>query len=151
MGLDMYLSVRKFESRFADKYIEKNFYPKEFEELQDMIVKRNFCSKYTTCQVGYWRKANAIHKWFVNNCFTGDYKDYHGNPIKVTYEQLIELRNLCKEVLEDHDKAPKLLPTQDGFFFGSTEYDEWYFEDLEYTIDLIDAIERMYTNFNIQL
>lgn len=147
MGLDMYLSVKKYESRFDNnKPIEKDFYPKEFEELQEMIFNHNFCSKYTTCQIGYWRKANAIHKWFVENCFTGDYEDYHGEAIDVSYDKLIELRDLCKQVLEDHDKAYELLPTQDGFFFGSTEYSEWYFGDLEYTIDLIDAIERMYTN-----
>ena len=34
-------------------------------------------------------------------------------------------------VLEDHSQAEELLPTVDGFFFGSTEYDEGYFDDVE--------------------
>ena len=37
----------------------------------------------------------------------------------------------CKAVLEDHSKAEELLPTRAGFFFGSTEYDDWYFGDVE--------------------
>lgn len=28
-----------------------------------------------------------------------------------------------------------ILPTSSGFFFGSTEYDEWYYRDLENTIE----------------
>jgi hypothetical protein len=34
--------------------------------------------------------------------------------------------------------AKELLPTQAGFFFGSTDYDEYYYEDLVYTRDLLD-------------
>jgi hypothetical protein len=55
---------------------------------------------------------------------------------------LEELRNTCKTVLEDRTKAVELLPTQSGFFFGSTEYDEYYFDDLKDTIKIIEpAIE----------
>jgi len=33
------------------------------------------------------------------------------------------------------------LPTVSGFFFGGTEYDEWYYDSLGYTIDTIkDAL-----------
>ena len=45
----------------------------------------------------------------------------------------------CKDVLEHHTAdedggvayAEANLPTQAGFFFGSTEYDEWYFNDVK--------------------
>lgn len=36
------------------------------------------------------------------------------------------------------DKASYLLPTRDGFFFGGTEYDEYYFKDLEDTKDILE-------------
>lgn len=29
--------------------------------------------------------------------------------------------------------AERRLPTQEGFFFGGTEYDEWYVDDLKET------------------
>ncbi len=50
------------------------------------------------------------------------------------------MKDICKQVLEDRSKADELLPTRDGFFFGSTEYDEDYFEDLEETVAKIEAI-----------
>ena len=84
-----------------------------------------------------WRKANAIHKWFVNNVQDGvdDCGQY-----KVTKEQLIELRNVCDDVLTNNHLAEHLLPTQGGFFFGSVEYDDGYYYDLRETKSTIDYI-----------
>lgn len=42
-----------------------------------------------------------------------------------------ELLSKCEEVLLDHSKGPELLPTTPGFFFGSTDYDDLYYEDVE--------------------
>ena len=88
-------------------------------------------------EVGYWRKANQIHKWFVDNVQNGvdDCGEY-----KVTEEQLIELRDTCNQVLNDHSLAEELLPAQSGFFFGNTDYDEWYYNSLEYTVQTINEI-----------
>jgi hypothetical protein len=36
--------------------------------------------------------------------------------------------------------ADELLPSADGFFFGSTNYDEWYFKDLTNTIEIIETL-----------
>ena len=89
-------------------------------------------------QVGYWRKANAIHKWFVDNIQDGeDDCCYHR---EVTQEDLEELRDICNEILCNPDVAEDRLPTQDGFFFGDTQYNEWYIEDLRTTIDIIDEV-----------
>ena len=88
-------------------------------------------------EVGYWRKANQIHRWFVQNVQNGvdDCGEY-----KVTAEQLIQLYNICNEVLNDHSLAEELLPAQSGFFFGNTNYDDWYFNDVENTKRIIDEI-----------
>lgn len=86
-------------------------------------------------QVGYWRKQNAIHNWFVKNVQGGaDDCNYHE---EVTKEDLRELLRLCNSVLADIELADELLPTQGGFFFGSTEYDDWYKDGLQYTVDKI--------------
>lgn len=50
----------------------------------------------------------------------------------------MELRETCSAVLADHNKAEELLPTGSGFFFGGTDYDEYYFQDLEETVAIID-------------
>jgi hypothetical protein len=58
-------------------------------------------------------------------------------PAYLMREQLIELDTLCEQVLANHDLAEELLPTESGFFFGSTEYDEYYFGELEDTREII--------------
>lgn len=50
--------------------------------------------------------------------------------------------DLFKKVLDDHSLASELLPTQSGFFFGGTEYDEYYFLDLDYTYKLFVKINE---------
>ena len=79
----------------------------------------------------YWRKANQILRWFKTHCADGELEDCE--PVGVTEYDLYELLDDIDIVLADHSKAEELLPTTSGFFFGSTEYDEWYFKDLEYT------------------
>lgn len=90
-------------------------------------------------EIGYWRKANQIHNWFVENIQGGidDCGDY-----PVTISQLDELKTLCQEVLDDKSKAEELLPTRAGFFFGSIEYDDYYFDELIDTIRIIDNIKN---------
>jgi hypothetical protein len=48
------------------------------------------------------------------------------------------LLNICKIVNIDNTKAEQLLSTQSGFFFGGTEYDEWYFNDIDNTIKILE-------------
>lgn len=77
----------------------------------------------------YWRKANAIHRWFVEKAQNGVDECQHS---LVHPELLLDLIEKCEEITLDHSKTG-LLQTQGGFFFGSTEYDEWYFRDIEET------------------
>ena len=83
------------------------------------------------------RKANAIHHWFINNCQDGvdDCRSSY-----VSTEQLQELVNICKQIQADHTLADELLPSQGGFFFGGTEYDEWYFRSIDETIEMLDPV-----------
>jgi hypothetical protein len=48
----------------------------------------------------------------------------------------VELRDLCQSILNDPDgiKDDDLDPVE-GFFFGSTEKDEWYLQDLKNTVE----------------
>ena len=122
MGLDMYLYGVKQE-------FEKHDY--------------NIGGYKESTEIGYWRKANAIHNWFVNNC--GDGEDTC-QQMYVSLEKLEELLDACKQVSKDHGLAPVLLPTQDGFFFGSTEYDDWYFDKIEDTIKIIEPVIEFLKN-----
>lgn len=141
MGLDMYLYLRKHDYKSQHRFDNptSNLYPEELKDFEKEISERNFASIFTNVdyQVGYWRKANAIHNWFVEQCADGV---DNCQDILVPIEKAEELKALCEEVLKDHNKAKELLPTCDGFFFGTTEYDDWYFEDLEYTIDILGKV-----------
>ncbi len=91
-------------------------------------------------EVGYWRKFNALHNWFVENVQSGLDKCQLS---EVSIEDLKSLLALLKEVHNDPNKpdvAETLLPTADGFFFGGTQYDEYYYQDVEETIELLEKI-----------
>ena len=130
MGLDMYLTARRLAS--SDAYDETQE-PTTQCRLFGSDVPLNEIEKV----LGYWRKANAIHKWFVENVQNG-VDNCECSP--VTRNQLEDLLNICKSVMNDKENAANLLPTQAGFFFGSTEYDEGYFADVEATISCLDEI-----------
>ena len=136
MGLDMYLNKKT--------YVGANY---DFNSVTGTLaLKRNDVPipinlnkiRYILEEQAYWRKANQIHRWFVNNVQEGvdDCGIY-----EVYGEQLLELVELCRRVLADHSLADSLLPSQEGFFFGSTEYDEYYFADLESTIEQLEDVE----------
>jgi hypothetical protein len=93
-----------------------------------------------TAEIGYWRKANQIHAWFVENIQDGEdecKKHY------VSVEKLQELLDEVNEVLDadnSEEKALELLPPTSGFFFGSAVIDEYYFNDLKRTKDMLEGI-----------
>lgn len=88
---------------------------------------------------GQWRKANAIHRWFVEHVQGGE--DDCGS-YAVNREALQELLEIIKQVLADYSKAEELLPTQAGFHFGETAYDDWYFADLKRTKKILENAIR---------
>ena len=136
VGLDMYLNASKYLSDYiAAEKEKKEEMLKLFPELKAYLTKDTNPIKHVVAEVGYWRKANAIHNWFVQNVQEGedDCKSYY-----VSRESLEELKNLCQRVLVDNKLAQELLPPTSGFFFGSTEPDEYYFTDLRSTIEIID-------------
>ena len=113
MGLDMYLGRRKKGGNNND------------ESSQD---------------VGYWRKENHIHKWFVDNCQGGIDKC---QEVEVSKEKLEELLVTCLDIVNNKDNQTLVesqLPTQAGFFFGGTEYDEYYFEGIQDTIEILQNV-----------
>lgn len=100
----------------------------------DMYLEKKVNDEWV--EIGYWRKANHIRAWFERHL--PDFADNSRTPI--TQETLKELLVDCQKVLLDHDKAKLLLPRQSGFFFGSLDYDEYYYEDIEDTIKMIQDI-----------
>lgn len=148
--------AKSYESEFITRYAS-------WDEQKEYGGKSIFT------EVAYWRKANQIHNWFVNNIQDGT--DDSGS-YEVTKADIIILLALCKTVknnselvsgnivngyrydneyhkipiiqvgktIEDPSIAIRLLPTTTGFFFGSNEYDEYYMESINYTIETLEKI-----------
>ena len=134
MGLDMYLDKRTYVKQW-DHIDEAKQYKVEVTrggEPTNIDPKK---VKYIIEEAGYWRKANAIHKWFVDNIQDGvdDCRDAY-----VERRDLQTLLDLCRIVIIDKSKAEQLLPSSSGFFFGNTEYDEWYYNDIQNTIEILE-------------
>jgi hypothetical protein len=170
MGLDMYLTAKKYVGDWKhDKPEERKRY-RSITKAMGLDGVRCDGSPHLEVEVcvAYWRKANQIHKWFVDNCQGGT------DECQKTYverEKLLSLLNACKKVIKsakmekgevkngttfkDGVEVPMLedgkvvkntkvaeqyLPTNGGFFFGSTDYDQYYIQDLEYTVEQLEAM-----------
>lgn len=160
---------KKVRDFYAQHYVTK------YDEWDN---KHQFLRKMIKEEIGYWRKANQIHNWFVEHVQDGeDDCKYHK---EVTKEVLEKLLAICQQVLDscemvegqvctgytfknekmipiirsgkcikDPSVAMELLPTTSGFFFGGTDYDEWYVEDIKNTIEICkNALET--TDFETQ-
>lgn len=130
MGLDMFVTGKRY--LWSDNDIETvNKISSLFPEIGEAKLNR------IEAEFMYWRKANAIHKWFVDNVQEGndDCGEYY-----LTEENLVSLRDTCRAVLENPSQSDALLPAQKGFFFGSAAYDEYYFHTVESTYDWLNTI-----------
>ena len=139
MGLDMYLYRKEYVSTFAWTQDEKAVKEANLHSViaNHFNVDPNMGGIYVDYCVAYWRKANAIHGWFVNTLAGGVDEC---QPIYVSLDKLIELRELANSVVLTPAMAGDILPTQSGFFFGSSDIDEWYISDMKNTVDMLDKI-----------
>ena len=133
MGLDMYLTKKH--------YVKNWDWEENPERKYDVDVKRGGKTiphikkeriSYIEEEVMYWRKANQIHAWFVENVQDGVDEC---QEVYVSHDKLKELLTLCRQAL--FHKDPKELMPQGGFFFGGTDIDEWYWADIKDTIKQI--------------
>lgn len=138
MGLDMYLTKRTYV---------KNWDHQSPQERHTVTVTGPAAATIQPDRVSeiiediaYWRKANAIHQWFVTHCQDGvdDCRE-----VFVPIEQVRELVKTCayivgiaeRQCVDWHKIAAELLPVQSGCFFGTTAYDDDYLDTLRATVE----------------
>ena len=116
MGLDMYLERKK----------------KKTNNVIDTINNQ----KYE--EVFYWRKAYAINNYF-DNLVNGlkNLKKY-----SISFEDIEDLKDRIKKILNDNSLASELLPDQITIFTKDNVYDCFYFEMLEDTLKGLKKIEE---------
>ena len=149
MGLDMYLKKKIYiGAEYEHRNVKSNI--KISIGGENIPINAKHINEIVE-DIYYWRKSNAIHKWFVDNCQGGvdDCREY-----MVSVEQLKNLVVLLTKVLKVKGKDPSLqrlviqkyLPMKAGFFFGSTEIDEYYFIDTEETLK---ALQKEIKKFDL--
>ena len=116
-------------------------YIKSIDERNSKLIKELEEEKENTNpwnKVAYFRKVNFLIPFFgyEENC----------SNIEIDKYQVEDLIEACKEVLANHDKASFLLPTQAGLFFGSTDYDDLYFDDVQ---NVKEKFEEVLADFNM--
>lgn len=172
MGLDMYLTKQTYiyskQRENKDNVIKiegiEHINPKKVNNIEE--------------ELGYWRKANAIHGWFMANVMDNE----DDSECDVSEKQCQQLLDTCKKVLastklvkgmikngqkivdgklvdvmeegeylEDSTLAQELLPTTEGFFFGGKDYDQYYWADLEETVKIMtEAVEACQNGCSIR-
>ena len=97
--------------------------------------------KFEKTEVAYFRKVNFLLPFFgyEENC----------SDLEIEKCQVKDIVDVCTRILEIKenqgiDEAVKIadeeLATEGGFFFGSTEYDECYFNDVEDVLNKFTTI-----------
>ena len=165
MGLDMYLTKKTYVKQWEHKTPEEQF---------EVVVKKGGVTypninpskiTYVEEEVMYWRKANHIHNWFVENTQEGNDNCQTSFVSRENINELVSILKQVKqslekskkgvvevvggwkngeeykvpvEVFEDTEIAEELLPTASGFFFGGTEYDEYYLETINNTLEVLE-------------
>lgn len=141
--------------------------PEKVKEIAEKAVKDGVSS--LKVEIKYWRKFNALHGWFIDNCADGD-NDRMG--MFVSHEQIRELCKLLRhlkhelilvdgevrngytfnekgeqvwikeqgKVIKNSELAKEFLPTKAGFFFGSYDYDEYYYKNVCESADFFDEL-----------
>lgn len=137
MGLDMSL-YREVQMKGKMEITDKKLDEMLGGESMRPIVKHEVC---------YWRKFNALHKYF------NDHFNEHDNDncvnMYMSIDDIKELLKLVKKIrgavkMDGEQIAnPEVceeLPTEEGFFFGSTDYDKYYVSDLDLTIEQLNKV-----------
>lgn len=116
------------------------------EEVKQLIESEerdtDLIDKVDLTEIAYWRKCNYLHKFF---CTFGEEVEadiYYFIP-RALLNEFLEKASIVLEAKKE-EVSSKLLPTQSGFFFGETEYDFYYYDQIERDINTVNEILALY-------
>ena len=132
MGLD--INVTKIAKSMV-KTITNSW--KDYEKLIDELNDTD-CENFEF--LAYFRKVNFLFEFF-----SGSLNEDETTAV-ITRGEMEELIEKCEFVLNNRDKASEILPTCDGFFFGSLDYDDYYFESVAKVLLSFQVILENYSD-----
>ena len=121
-------------TKYVHRYAHMKDEVKPYDEVKTFW--KHFVDWQYAEEDGYFRKVNFVYRYFEDKledecCFVSRYE----------LEDLVER---CDKVMTNPRLAHELLPTRSGFFFGSTDYDKWYFEDVKYAKEVFSSLLEKY-------
>lgn len=139
MGLDMHLYKRLYTQNW-------NHTPRERRhritiERGDYGVSGFDNPTYVIQEHHYWRKFNALHGYIVDTFANGVDKCQEIRLSKSDIEQILDTLTECYKT-----KDSSLLKPKEGFLFGSTEVDEYYWDCIADSIDSLRILLREIEN-----
>jgi hypothetical protein len=144
MGLDMYMKRCNRTHHTPQQLVEidNEYTAPDAEELKPFrpLHKYEYLDDVYSIfhEVAYWRKFNALHNWFVENIQNG--VDDCG-----TYEiSRSSLDRLMADIEKTIEGEVTDLEPVAGFFFGSTEKDDYYWEVMERAKVKIKSIQETF-------
>ena len=163
MGLDQYLEARQYISKRdwtgTEPTDNADFTIVQPMTMPGVIDPNGFGGITMEYNAAQWRKANAIQRWMNDELAGGDMENCKSYPIDA--DKLDQLRQDCKAVLEVKRRSTFVaaggrantkmveevaeergLYPMEGYFFGTYDFDEWYFRDLEYTVAVIERLDK---------
>lgn len=148
MGLDMYLHAKKYVAGWSHM-ADTSEYQTIRRLFPDVPVSADSPSAEVQFTVGYWRKVNAVHNWFVQNVQGGEDEC---RPHYVPREKLVQLRDDCllELLVPVGEQGAGVVEPTSGFFFGNDERDEWYYEGLKNTVKIIDDCLKMSEDWSFE-
>ena len=103
---------------------------------QFIIVENEGCKE----EFASFRKVNALQGYMERN-----YNVENTIFFPLTIEIIEEIIQVVNEVINDPSLAESNFPTCSGFFYGSLEYDEYYYSSLK---DIKCEFERLHNSFS---
>ena len=151
MGLDMHLEKRKTGVSYKkDKPFNIKVSIGDDSSYQELITHE------IDLMIGNmrWSKANQIHGWFVDKIQGGEDNCGIYGVSKENLEELLELVDFILDVKNNDILAAKKLaleklPPTEGFFFGDSQIDDYYWLNLEETSEGLKKL--LETNINIEI
>ena len=131
MGLDMYLEAQRHVAPY-DPQTEPmrraigaaiGYVPPKDKPGQDASLLE---VSGVMVRVGYWRKCDALHRWFVDSVQEGS---DDGRPAYVQDDCLRDLQRLCERAIDDPAGAAEQFNVGDGAGLDR--------EELQYTLDIL--------------
>lgn len=139
--------IRSLYYEMKDKYFEFEFELDALDKAQTVKDVKDWVNGvnwewFRKPNAAYFRKVNSIYAYFADRL--------ENEMCVVAKSDIIDIMNKAIQVLSEHDEeaSKDLLPTQGGFFFGSTDYDDWYYQDMITILNEFGKLLKDWTDDN---